>query len=76
MALDIGFGAGSIVLVLAFALGVAGLVFWIWALVDVIRSTFADNTMKLVWVIVILVTSLVGPLLWLLWGRNNTQRAI
>lgn len=76
MALDVGFGAGSILFVLIFAIGVAGLVFWIWALVDVVRSNFADNTMKLVWVLVILFTSLVGPLLWLIWGRNNTQRVI
>ena len=51
-----------------------GLALTIWALVDILKSNFADSNSKLIWVIVVLVANLIGSLVWLLWGRK-TQRA-
>lgn len=55
--------------------GIASLALFIWALIDVIQTDFKDSTMKIVWVIVIVFLTLVGPLLWLVWGRSNAARA-
>jgi 4-amino-4-deoxy-L-arabinose transferase-like glycosyltransferase len=42
---------------------------WLWTLVDAIRNPRLDNNMRLIWVVVIILTSLLGSLLYLLFGR-------
>ncbi len=65
-----------------FSIGGAGVGLWgvfaflslalfIWALVDVIQTNFRNDTHKILWIIVVLVATFIGPLLWLLWGRKN-----
>jgi hypothetical protein len=49
------------------------LAFWIWALVDIIRSEFKGNA-KVVWILVVLFTSIIGLILYLLIGRQQKQR--
>ena len=44
-----------------------GLLIPIIALIDVLRSEFSNNN-KLIWVLVILFTSLIGTLLYLMFG--------
>ncbi len=40
-------------------------------LVSCVRSNKPGNT-KLLWIIVIILAPFVGPLLWFLWGKQNT----
>ncbi|MBS9525339.1 PLDc N-terminal domain-containing protein [Litoribacter ruber] len=48
-------------------LGVLYLVFWIMTLVDAVRSNFRDPTMKIIWILIILLAQVFGPILyWLL----------
>lgn len=53
-------------------IGLAAVVFWIWALVDAIRvpdeAMYRAGT-KLVWVLVILIAGIVGAVLYLVLGR-------
>jgi hypothetical protein len=51
----------------------AALVLWIWALVDIVKTNFTDSTQKLIWVLVVLLASFVGSILWLVWGRHNVR---
>jgi hypothetical protein len=53
------------------AFGAVGLVVWLWALIDAIRNPALDNTMRLIWVLVIVLLSLLGAILYLLIGRNS-----
>ncbi|WP_019988995.1 PLDc N-terminal domain-containing protein [Rudanella lutea] len=52
---------------------VAGLIllFPIFVLVSALRATFQDSTTKLMWVLVILFLPFIGPLLYLIIGRNQ-----
>jgi hypothetical protein len=63
---------GSLFLLVILAVAVAAFVFWVWALVDVIKTPDdgrfrAGN--QLVWVLVIVFTQLIGALIYLLVGR-------
>ena len=53
---------------------VAGLAFWIWALVDAIRvpddSLYKSGT-KLVWVLVIVLVGFIGAIIYLAVGRPD-----
>ena len=67
--------AGVAIMVMFFvALAVAGLAFWIWALVDAIRvpddSLYKSGT-KLVWVLVIVLVGVIGAIIYLAVGRPD-----
>lgn len=53
-------------------IGLALLAFWVWALVDAIRvpddSMYREGN-KLIWVLVIIFTSVVGALIYVVIGR-------
>ncbi|GAB5527836.1 MAG: hypothetical protein Roseis2KO_57080 [Roseivirga sp.] len=50
-------------------------ILWIWALVDIIRSDFADSTNKIVWILAIIFLPVIGALLYLLIGRRQKLKA-
>ncbi len=69
-------GGGEIVLLLAMAvflvpLGLAALAFWIWMLVDAIRSPALTDGEKVAWVLVILFLHLLGGLIYFFAGRRK-----
>ena len=66
--LFLGFGLLWIFIVL---LGIAGLIVWIWALVDAITNPALDSTMRIVWVLVIVFTQIVGAIIYLAIGRST-----
>jgi hypothetical protein len=67
-ALFMGFG---ILWILMFLVGIAGLVLWIWALVDAIQNPALDSTMRIVWVLVIVFTQVLGAIIYLAVGRSR-----
>ena len=72
---DGGSGAvliGGAMVLLALLIGVAALVFWIWALIDAIRNPSLNDTERIVWVLVIVLTSWLGALIYYLVGRTGT----
>lgn len=66
--------AVGVVLVLFAGLAVAGIAFWIWALVDAIRipddSLYKSGT-KLIWVLVIVLVGWIGAIIYLVVGRPD-----
>lgn len=43
----------------------------IWAFVDLVKRERVKGGNKLVWALVILLVNLVGPIVYLVWGRNE-----
>jgi len=73
------FVAGGLVFfVLFFGLWIAAAVGWILALVDVAKTPDhqfrAAGTEKLVWVLIVALTSIVGALIWYLGKRKDVAR--
>ena len=50
-------------------LSLAGTIFWIMMLVDAARREFKDDTMKVVWILVIAFTNVIGALVYYFVGR-------
>ncbi|WP_111668979.1 PLDc N-terminal domain-containing protein [Algoriphagus litoralis] len=44
---------------------------WIYCLIDVIRSDFRDQNMKLIWVVVILFAQVIGPIAYLILRKGS-----
>lgn len=66
-------GAAEIlVLLVLFALPV---LLWIWAAIDLLSSTFADNTNKIIWLIAIAFLPVIGAILYLIIGRRQKLKA-
>jgi hypothetical protein len=56
--------------------GIGLTVFWIWALVDAIRvpdDSMYNEGNKLLWVIVIVLTSFIGAIIYLIIGRPPAE---
>ena len=49
------------------------LFFWLFCVMDVLRSSFNGND-KLIWVLVLLFVPILGPFLYLFIGRNKRIR--
>ena len=43
---------------------------WLWALINAIQNPNLDSNTKLIWILVILLTAPIGPLLYLLISRK------
>ncbi|MCL2615335.1 MAG: PLD nuclease N-terminal domain-containing protein [Dehalococcoidia bacterium] len=43
----------------------------IWALVDVIRREYVRGSKKIVWILVIVLVSIIGPIVYFLGGRTD-----
>lgn len=72
-------GIGAILFCLFFivaaAIGVLSLVLWIWMLVDAATRNFENDSEKIVWVIIIVLTGVVGALIYLVIGRSRGVKA-
>jgi hypothetical protein len=64
----VGFG---ILWVFMFLLGIAAFVVWVWALIDAIQNPALDSTMRIVWVLVIVFTQIIGAIIYLAVGRTR-----
>ena len=63
-------GGGVCMLVFGVIL-LAALGFWIWALVDAIKNPRLNDNERLIWIIVILLTSWLGALIYIIVGRKK-----
>ena len=66
--LFMGFGILWILMVI---LSIAALGVWIWALVDAIQNPALNSTMRLVWILVIVFTQIIGAIIYLAIGRSR-----
>ena len=67
-----GWGIGMFLIMVVLA--IAAVVLWVWALVDAIRNPALEDTMRIVWVLVIVFTGFIGAIIYLLIGRSTQSR--
>jgi hypothetical protein len=46
-------------------------ILWIWALISCLKSNFKDSTVKLIWVLLIILIPVLGAILYLAIGRSQ-----
>lgn len=52
-------------------LGLLSMVVWVGALVDIVRSAFRTENEKIVWVLVVALTGIIGAVIYFVIGRNQ-----
>ena len=52
-------------------LGLGGLFFWVFALVDILRNNFKGDNEKMIWVMVVIFVPFLGTILYFIIGRQN-----
>lgn len=62
------------ILLLAPLLGIAALVFWVWMLVDCLNNEPSFGNEKLIWVLVIVLTQLIGAIVYFFVRRPERIR--
>jgi len=65
----VGLGIGMLIFWIIFV-GI-GFIFWIWALIDVIRRQFPNQNDKTLWLIVVILLYWVGAIVYLIAGRKK-----
>lgn len=64
-------GAEWILILLALAMLLAFLGFWIYTIVDIAKSRFVDDTNKIVWLLVVVLTGVIGSIIYWIFGRSS-----
>jgi hypothetical protein len=70
------FDAGLVGGIFAGGIMIFGLVtvFWLIALVDILKSEFVESSNKVLWLILTLVLPFLGPILYFIIGRKQTKK--
>lgn len=59
--------------IILFIISILYVVFWVYCLVDVLRSEFKDPNMKLIWVLILIFAQGLGPIIYILMGSNGKK---
>jgi len=49
---------------------------WLWMLIDAIKYTPSENNLKLIWILVIILTGIIGALIYMFVQRPKNQAAV
>lgn len=61
----------SAMIIFGVLLGLAIFAAWIWALVDILRSTFSDIAIKIIWFLLVFCLPLLGFILYVIIGKST-----
>jgi Phospholipase_D-nuclease N-terminal len=67
-----GMGLGELTII-AFTVAVVGV--HIWAIVDIATGDFDDSSKKVVWILIVLLISVIGPILYFTIGRQSRYKS-
>ena len=56
--------------------GILYFVYWVTAIVDVIKSDFKDQNMKLIWIIVLIFANPIGPFVYFGLVKNRRRARV
>ena len=64
-------GAEWILIIVALVLVLASIGFWIYTIVDIVKSNFQDETTKIIWLLVVVLIGILGSLIYWIFGRSG-----
>ena len=65
-----------VLLLLVLAFGIGMFAFWIWSIVDIIRSDFKKESDKIVWLVLVVGLHLLGSVLYVIFGTQQKAKPI
>ena len=64
-------GTEWLIVLIVLAIAISFLGFWIYTIVDIVKSKFQDETTKIIWVLVVVLLGLLGSILYWIFGRSG-----
>ena len=64
-------GAEWILIIVALAFVLALIGFWIYTIVDIVKSNFQDETTKIIWLLVVILIGILSSLIYWIFGRSG-----
>jgi len=71
---DAGVAIFGAMMLIWIVLAVASFALFLWALIDCVQREFRDPTMKIVWILVIILIGFIGPIVYLIAGRSMGEK--
>lgn len=71
---EVAIWGGGIFMVLMMLGAIIAFGIWLWALINAIQNPALDSTMRLIWVLVIVFTGIVGAIVYLIIGRSHVTQ--
>jgi len=59
---------------IVFSLGIAGTVFWVLMLIDLLKRDFKEQDEKIIWLLVILFGNLIGAIIYFVMVKQKSQK--
>lgn len=69
-------GFESLIILFMLVFGAGAFVLWVWTLVDCIKNEPSEGNDKVIWVVVIAVTSWIGALIYLIVRRPQRKATL
>ena len=67
----------EVMIILFVAIAIIGsMTFWVWSLVDILRSNFKKESDKIIWLVVVLTLHLLGSILYYLYGVKQKEKQL
>lgn len=57
--------------IIGMIIGLAIFIFWLWALLDIVRSDFKDSATKIIWFILVFFLYFLGVAIYYFFGRDQ-----
>lgn len=57
--------------VVFFVIGVLATIFWIWMIVDCAQKKFKNENDKIIWILIIVLTGVIGAIIYYFVARNK-----
>ncbi len=54
-------------------LGLAVFVFWLWALIDIVKSDFRDQATKIIWFVIVFFLYFLGAAIYYFFGQQTKR---
>lgn len=64
-------GMGLFCMCFSMLIGLAAFAFWVWVLIDAIQNPRLDSNERLIWIVVIVLTGVLGAVIYLIVGRKK-----
>ena len=69
-------GIEILLIFFALVIGLGGMVFWIWMLIDCATKESNEGNEKIAWIVIIAVTQIIGALIYLIIRRPKRIREL
>jgi hypothetical protein len=72
----IGLHVSELIILLFFVIGILGTLFWIWMLIDCATKEPSQGIDKIIWILVIIFTHVIGALIYFFIRRPERKRLL